>query len=243
MSKNFVHNKYRKLYMQIITRAIERDPPEGYTEKHHILPRSIGGDNSPENLVVLTAREHFICHYLLPKFCIGGAYYKMTNASMFFNGKANSGKGYINSRLYAVMMGRAAQARSLTTEQFITKAKKIHGDRYDYSKTEYITLVDKVTFICREHGEFEQTPNSHTQGKGCPDCGSEDRAKTKTLTVEQFITKAKKIHGDRYDYSKTEYIYSKEKVTFICREHGEFEQTPNSHLLGRGCPDCGKKAN
>ena len=89
--------------------------------------------------------------------------------------------------------------RKLTTEQFIEKAKKIHGDKYDYSKVEYINNRTKVCIICPIHGEFWQIANSHLQGEGCKECGMELKAKNKTLTTDKFIEKAKKIHGDKYD--------------------------------------------
>ena len=122
-------------------------------------------------------------------------------------------------------------------EEFIEKAKQIHGNKYDYSKTEYIDSKTKVCIICPKHGEFYQTPNSHLNGHGCFECGIIS-CKPKSLTTEEFIEKARKIHGDKYDYSKTKYIDSKTKVCIICPKHGEFWQTPNCHLDGKGCPLC-----
>ena len=118
-------------------------------------------------------------------------------------------------------------------EGFIQKAKEIHGDKYDYSKVEYINNHTKVCIICPEHGEFWQKPIHHTQGKGCPYCGG-----TKKLTTKEFVEKAKQIHGDRYDYSKVDYISAETKVCIICPEHGEFWQTPHAHLNGHRCPNC-----
>ena len=121
---------------------------------------------------------------------------------------------------------------------FILKAKDIHGNKYDYSKVDYINNYTKVCIICPEHGEFWQKPLKHIQGKGCPDCGG-----TKKLTTEEFIKKANALYGDRYDYSKTEYITAETKVCIICKEHGEFWQTPHAHLAGQGCPDCNTPRN
>lgn len=120
-------------------------------------------------------------------------------------------------------------------EDFIKKAKEIHGNRYDYSKVDYINCKTKVNIICSEHGEFFQTPNSHLFGRGCPGCSG-----TKKLIIEEFIEKARLVHGDRYDYSKVEYVNNGTKVCIICSEHGEFKQTPNSHLNGCGCKKCSK---
>lgn len=127
------------------------------------------------------------------------------------------------------------------TSIFIEKAKAVHGDKYDYSKVNYLTNKIKVTITCTIHGEFEQTPNNHLKGKGCSICGVINRGNSKTKDLEQFIFEAKAIHGDKYDYSKTLYTKLKSKLTIICPIHGEFEQTPKSHLNGGGCRKCGRQ--
>ena len=114
----------------------------------------------------------------------------------------------------------------MTTEEFIKKAKEIHGNKYDYSKVEYKNTSTKVCIICPEHGEFWQTPNHHLQGHGCPKCKNEKIRKRHTHNITIFIEKARKVHGDKYDYSKAEYINASTKVCIICPEHGEFWQTP-----------------
>ena len=123
--------------------------------------------------------------------------------------------------------------KQLTTEEFIRRAKEVHGDKYDYSKVEYVNKNTKVKIICPIHGEFEQIPDNHLHGHGCHKC-----VNCKQLTTEEFIHRAKEVHGDKYDYSKVEYINSHTKVKIICPIHGEFEQEPNSHLEGKGCPNC-----
>jgi len=119
--------------------------------------------------------------------------------------------------------------KRLTTEEFIEKSIKVHGDRYDYSLVEYKNAHTKVKIICKEHGVFEQTPNTHLNGSGCLECGG-----TKQLNTKKFIKKAKEIHGKKYDYSLVNYINAKTKIKIICTNHGEFEQTPNSHLNSCG---------
>ena len=138
-----------------------------------------------------------------------------------------------NSHLRGQGCADCGGTKKSTTEQFIEKAKAVHGDRYDYSKVEHVNSSTKVTIICPEHGEFEQIPGGHLSGKGCAECGG-----TKKSTTEQFIEKAKAVHGDRYDYSKVEYVNDSAKVTIICSTHGEFEQMPTNHLVGRGCLEC-----
>ena len=130
----------------------------------------------------------------------------------------------------------------MTTEGFIEKAKKIHGDKYDYSNVEYTSdNKTKICIICKKHGEFWQTPNSHLSGNGCPVCRYESNKKKLRKSKEEFIKEAKKIHGDKYDYSKVEYVDNKTKVCIVCLEHGEFWQKPNNHLNGNGCYECGRK--
>ena len=126
------------------------------------------------------------------------------------------------------------------THEFIEKARKIHGETYDYSKVEYISAIDKVTIICKTHGEFLQQPSNHLSNKaGCNNCAIENRAENHKSNNDEFIEKARKIHGDKYDYSKVEYIDNSTKIIIICKEHREFLQRPNNHLNGQGCINCG----
>ena len=134
--------------------------------------------------------------------------------------------------------------RTKSTEQFIQEAQKIHDLKYDYSKVKYINSTEKVKIICSEHGEFEQTPNLHLRGSGCPICGRIQLSNTQAWTQEQFIQEAQKIHGSKYNYSKVKYINMNTLVKIICSEHGKFEILPQVHLKGSGCPYCsGHKLN
>jgi rubrerythrin len=128
----------------------------------------------------------------------------------------------------------------MTTEEWIKKAKKIHGNKYDYSKINYINNKIKVCIICPEHGEFWQTPNSHLSGRGCRKCADKLNSERTKFSTNEFIKKAKSIHGDKYDYSKVNYKNIDTKICIICSKHGEFMQTPYAHLQGQGCPICGK---
>lgn len=128
--------------------------------------------------------------------------------------------------------------RKLTTKEVIERGKKIYGDVYDYSKTEYVNIDTKITVICPKHGEFQIRPDHFFEGSGCPKCGSERGGDKNRLSLEEFIEKARKTHGDKYDYSKVEYIDARTKVCIICPKDGEFWQTPDSHLRGTGCPKC-----
>lgn len=123
----------------------------------------------------------------------------------------------------------------MTQDDFITKAKSIHGNRYDYSLVEYKGSRINVNIICPIHGVFTQLPIVHTHQKsGCPKCYYGE-------TQESFISRSNKIHNNLYDYSLTNYINNRVKVNIICSIHGVFEQSPNKHLAGHKCPKCQNK--
>ena len=128
----------------------------------------------------------------------------------------------------------------MDTELFIKKARKVHGNKYDYSKVEYIGTMKKVKIECPEHGIFKQIPKSHLMGKECLDCSRVTASKTKAMSQEDFIKKAAEKYDSKYDYSMVEYKNSRTKVVIICKEHGVFEQTPNAFFNGRVCKECKK---
>ena len=127
--------------------------------------------------------------------------------------------------------------KKMTTEEFVQRARKIHGNKYDYSKTNLNERDEKgrVIIICPKHGEFKQTPSAHLSGRKCNKCARP------SYDTDSFIECAKKRHGDRYDYSKVKYLTTKTPVTIVCPVHGDFETTPNMHLDGVGCPKCANK--
>ena len=127
-------------------------------------------------------------------------------------------------------------AKKLTTRDFIGRARAVHGDKYGYAFSVYKGSYVKLFIYCYKHGLFEQSPNSHLSGKGCPDC-----ACNKKHTNELFIKRAIEIHGNRYCYSTVNYRSNRQKVSIYCNKHGVFDQTPYNHLRGVGCPACSNK--
>jgi hypothetical protein len=145
------------------------------------------------------------------------------------------------------------QGRRLTTEEFISKARAIFGDSLDYSKVNYINKDRRVELVCPIHGAFWDTPDRILYGKtrfalrsvrprglGCPLCEN-----VKMGTTEEFIASARKLHGNRYDYSQVEYVNIRTPVKIICPIHGYFWQRPHNHLKGRHgkgarCPGCSR---
>lgn len=126
-----------------------------------------------------------------------------------------------------------AGTKPLTTEDFIKRSREKHGKKYDYSLANFKGSGKKITIICATHGEFRQLPHSHMDGSGCIKCAGLER-----LTTEEFIRRAVDEHGNRYDYTESEYVNSNTKVKIICRRHGPFIQYPAHHYRGVGCPKC-----
>ena len=122
-----------------------------------------------------------------------------------------------------------------TTKEIVQEFKEVHGDLYDYSKVIYKKGSNKVKIICKEHGEFLQAPSEHKRGKNCPKCSGS------IPTTEKIIQQFKEVHGNRYEYSKVKYKKANEKITIICKVHGEFLQTHSNHRKGAGCPKCSGK--
>lgn len=121
------------------------------------------------------------------------------------------------------------------TSTIIDEFKKVHGNNYDYSNVNYINSRIKINIICKIHGVFYQNSNKHLSGQGCSKCyGNKKHSRL------SFIKKAKEVHGDKYDYSRVNYISIQKKVTIVCSKHGSFSQTPLIHFNGSGCPGCAK---
>lgn len=140
---------------------------------------------------------------------------------------------------------RVGELNRLTTEEFIKRAKEIHGDKFDYSKTKYIDCDTNVEIYCnRCHISFWQKPWSHLRGKYCcPQCTHELGRKPK-LTKEKFVEEARKIHGDKYNYDKIivpeRGLSTTTKVEIVCNEcKKSFWQDYDSHIKCKhGCPHC-----
>ena len=124
-----------------------------------------------------------------------------------------------------------------TTEIFIAEAQKVHGDRYDYSEVEYVNTHVPVKIRCQQCGAFFlQEPSSHLAGHGCPKCNKKQTHRK--IGLEEFIARARAVHGDKYDYSMSRYVDMRSNVEIVCPIHGPFNQRAQSHILGHGCPLC-----
>ena len=128
--------------------------------------------------------------------------------------------------------------RTLTTQNFIDRSHAVHGYKYDCSKSIYTKMKTKTLVGCPTHGFFHQTPWHHLHGSGCPSCSRAFHSKMQFSNKKSFITKSTRIHENKYDYNKVNYVRANLKVIIRCKLHGYFKQSPNSHLSGHGCPRC-----
>lgn len=127
--------------------------------------------------------------------------------------------------------------KKVTKEKFIERATKLFNGFYDYSKVEFNdSKKDYITIICPKHGEFKHKVHWHLAGHGCSQCAIEKSR----ITTNAFVARAMELHKEKYDYSKSNIVRTKDEITIVCPIHGEFKQTIESHLKGSGCPICGK---
>jgi G:T-mismatch repair DNA endonuclease (very short patch repair protein) len=173
-------------------------------------------------------------------------YYGVVTITCFTHGDFETKAGHHlernNGNFYECgIASRVALVQAKKFEEFLPKAKSIHGSKYDYTKVIFQhNRKEKIKIKCQlpNHGIFECSAYKHLHGFGCPKCSKEAAIKKLTHTTEQFISKAKKIHGNTYKYFTSKYKGSFIAVEIQCKKHGVFEQTPSNHLAGTGCPAC-----
>ena len=126
----------------------------------------------------------------------------------------------------------------LTLNEYVQRVNQKHSNKYDYSNSVYFGMASQILIVCPIHGEFSQLASNHMVGKGCPKCKNNVTSVRCKHSTSDFISKAIKIHGDTYEYTKVKYIKDNTEVIIICKEHGAFAQIARSHLSGCGCPRC-----
>lgn len=129
--------------------------------------------------------------------------------------------------------------KKLTQAEFITRAKATWGERYDFSRVNYINSKEKVEVLCPHHGSFWITPNDFLNAHGCRLCGNETKANKLRSSQQEFLHKATNIWGNRYDLTRVKYLGKEAKVEVICQIHGSFWVIANDFLRGHSCPKCG----
>jgi len=131
--------------------------------------------------------------------------------------------------------------KNLTKERILADFNEVHPNKYNYEKSNFIDLKTKIEIICPTHGSFFQSPKSHKEGCGCKLCFLDRRSQKNKVSKENFIKRASSTHNNKYDYSESNINILRNKIKIICPIHGEFNQEATLHLLGSGCPDCGKR--
>jgi len=127
-------------------------------------------------------------------------------------------------------------ARRLTQEEFLYKVNEVHGNRFEYSKAEYVSTRQKITVTCRAHGDFSIKPDNHMAGQGCVLCARENHRLTE-ITADR-LDRLTEVHGGRYGYPST--TVDSGKIRVVCNLHGEFVQSIHLHEYGHGCPACAR---
>lgn len=133
---------------------------------------------------------------------------------------------------------QAGKSKRLTVNEMLQRCKAVHGSYYDYDFSTTEKGRDNIKIYCKIHGWFTQSFYHHINGCGCTKCGYEKLGRYFRSNTQDFIKKAKNVHGFEYDYTKTEYINNTTPVTITCKKHGDFLQAPYTHLVGSGCPKC-----
>ena len=145
---------------------------------------------------------------------------------------------------YEVRSGKEAyitQRVALSQGEMIQSFVKRHGEKYDYSKVQYTHSKRKIIVTCRVHGDFEIIPNAHQQGQGCRKCGRDSFKEKVSYKFSDFVEKATRVHGGKYDYSKSEFRGWGEDIAIVCPIHGEIVQNARGHARGYGCKACADK--
>jgi Zn finger protein HypA/HybF involved in hydrogenase expression len=129
--------------------------------------------------------------------------------------------------------------KRITFDDFLIRAKDKHGNKFSYNKESYVDIEKAFVIVCPNHGEFTQSPKTHIKSHGCPRCGNNSASHKLSLTRQEFVDKTISVHGDKFIYDKVKYINNRTPIIITCKFHGDFNQKPNYHLSGNGCPKCG----
>ena len=135
------------------------------------------------------------------------------------------------------------RALSLGTDEFIRRARAVHGDRYDYHLVDCAGARIPVVIVCPEHGPFRMKPHRHLSGRGCRKCTFDRLRNERKLPFWEFVERVMEVHGaNRYEYELKDFVNMHSKIPIYCPKHGKFLQSLASHLKGHGCPSCVQSA-
>lgn len=197
---------YNKIYSAIIEKR-KFNKPEGYSEKHHIIPRSLGGSDNTDNIVSLTAREHFICHYILTKMYEPYTFewYKMNNAFMMMKCNSANQNRYFNSYLYESLktdMAKVMSANSIGRKNSQYGTQWIHNKELRKSK-KIPNTDDLPTGWKRGRGQIDWSIDKPIVHSKCKECGTIYQVNTKELFCSD---KCRKDHQSPFKGKEKEFL-------------------------------------
>lgn len=133
--------------------------------------------------------------------------------------------------------------RKLDSTEFVRRSIAKHGNLYDYSNSQYVDSLTKISIICPTHGEFKQLPASHWCGRGCPKCNIQRHSIFSNLTSDGFISIARKLYNDKYSYQVYDNQITNRSIVIVdCAIHGQFTTRAGRFLRGFGCKKCGHQS-
>jgi hypothetical protein len=213
-------NKYKKWYTSITENAKTRTV-SGYVERHHIIPRSLGGADTMDNLVDLTAREHFICHWLLTKIYTGDARYKMINALYLMQGKNQYQERYINSRVYETLRKEYAEyiskmntGRVQPADEKARQIKAITGRKRAPFSAEWLAKIKKAR-QGEKNGMFGKKHSIETRAK------QSEKATGRKQSDETVKKKADAVRGSKREKLLCPHCAQLISVNTYPRWHGD----------------------
>lgn len=214
-----------------------KDGWDFFCNKYRFPPKKIAINNclTPEPYIISLMRDKHNNKYGYDKFSWTGC---VADYSTFHCHEHGYFDQIINNHLKGYGCFECNGSKKLILDDIRMRCEDFRGDDYDYSDLKYDHASNKITIKCREHGEFSTNLYSHLKGSDCYKCYLKTKIGT-SLSNSDFIEKSKAVHGDKYDYSKVDYIGAKKEVIIGCDKHGYFNQVANYHLSGNGCPECG----
>ena len=179
----YLNNKYTQWYYNIIQLAVNTQK-NGYTERHHIIPKCLGGDNSKSNIVRVTAREHYICHWLLTKMTTGSSYYKLEKALACFNRQSEGQVRTMSSGMY--QRAKLAAILGMKNKPSPLKGRKMKSPPWNKGKK----LGPNPKSAAAQKGVPKPKISAALKGRKRPDISARQKGRTLSEEHKQKISKS-----------------------------------------------------
>lgn len=224
----FLQNKYTNYYYQIINKAKNRILT-GYKEDHHIIPKSLKGNDEPENIVSLTAREHFICHLLLVKMVeIGPVQYKMYKAaSMMANVAGRGQERYkVSSRVYEILKKSIDVPLEVRQKMSVAQKERFNEQSGTFlGKSHSKSTREKMSIAASKPKslEWKLSASANRKGKQAPNKGIPQTAETKKKISDAVKGEKNGFYGKHHSEEqrqrkREEKLASPKKICYHCNK-------------------------